>query len=75
MRVDETTEAGDRREKGANLVFLNLQKLDVLKARPGERRTDFWDRGIRGFGVRVYPSGRKMFTVRYCLHGKQLRKC
>ena len=63
-----------RRRKGANLVFLNVQKLQVLKTLPGEGRTDFWDRGLRGFGVRVYPSGRKVFTVRYWLHGEQQRR-
>ena len=63
-----------RRDWGANSVFLNVAKLDALKARPGEDRTEFWDRGLRGFGVRVYASGKKVFTVRYRLHNKQLRK-
>jgi integrase len=74
MEPDHDTQAVARREKGANLVFLNLQKIDALKARPGERRTDFWDRGLHGFGLRVYASGRKTFTVRYTLHGRQQRK-
>jgi integrase len=74
MDLNESADVGDRREKGANLVFLNRQKVDALRARPGELRTDFWDRGIRGFGVRVYASGRKTFTVRFSLHRKQLRK-
>jgi integrase len=62
------------REKAANLVFLNIQKLDSLKTRRGEERTDYWDRGLRGFGVRVYPTGRKVFSVRYTLHGELHRK-
>jgi integrase len=64
----------DRRAKGANLIFLNIPKLDALKARPGEHRTEYWDRGLHGFGVRVYANGRKVFTVRYTLHGDQRRK-
>jgi integrase len=66
--------AARRREKGANLVFLNIAKLDALKPRAGEHRTEFWDRGLRGFGVRVYSSGQKIFTVRYWLYSKQRRK-
>ncbi len=65
MVVEDPIETPERREKGANLVFLNIQKLDALKARPGERGTNYWDRGLHGFGVRVYGSGRKTFTVRY----------
>lgn len=73
-RIDDDEEAGDgRRVKGANLVFLNVQKLLALKTLSGEDRTDFWDRSLRGFGVRVYPNGRKVFTVRYWLHGRQHR--
>jgi len=63
-----------RRAKGANLVFLNIPKLDSLKPRAGEHRTEYWDRALHGFGVRVYSNGRKIFTVRYTLHGEQLRK-
>jgi integrase len=75
--IDEREDAvgsQGRREKGANLVFLNVQKLQALRTLPGEERTDYWDRGLRGFGVRVYPNGRKAFTVRYSLHGKQRRR-
>jgi integrase len=72
--ANELDAQGDRREKGANLVFLNVAKLDSLKPRPGEHRTEFWDRSLRGFGVRVFASGQKIFTVRYSLHRKQRRK-
>jgi integrase len=65
---------GGARPKASNLVFLNIQKLDSLRTRRGEERTDYWDRGLRGFGVRVYPTGRKVFTVRYTLHGELHRK-
>ncbi len=71
--VDGGTQS-DRRDYGANLVVLNVAKLDALKALPGEDRTEYWDRGLRGFGVRVYASGLKVFTVRYRLHNKQRRK-
>ena len=29
----------------------------------GERETVFWDRALSGFGVRVYPSGSKVYMV------------
>ncbi|PYQ41681.1 MAG: hypothetical protein DMF77_15105 [Acidobacteria bacterium] len=58
------------RPKNENLVFLNLPKLDFLKARAGENRTEYWDRALRGFGVRVNASGLKVFAVRYRLAGK-----
>src|SRR5260221_13454270 len=71
MVADERdAEGGHGSEKAANVVFLNVQKLDSLRTRRGEDRTDYWDRGLRGFGVRVYPTGRKVFTVRYSLHGE-----
>src|SRR5437868_1489402 len=64
----------DTRDRGRNVVTLNLQKLLALKARAGEERTEYWDSGLKGFGVRVAGTGRKTFTVRYTLHGKQRRK-
>ena len=58
------------RSKNENLVFLNVPKLDSLKPRHGENRTEYWDRALRGFGVRVNASGLKVFAVRYRLAGK-----
>jgi integrase len=63
-----------RRRKGINEVVLNVRKLESLRPAPGHDRTEYWDRGLRGFGVRVAVSGRKTFTVRYVLHGKQQRR-
>jgi hypothetical protein len=40
-----------RRDKGANLIFLNIQKLQALTTLPGEDRTGYRDRGLRGFGI------------------------
>ena len=75
MVADERDADGGRgSEKAANVVFLNVQKLDSLRTRRGEDRTDYWDRGLRGFGVRMYPTGRKVFTVRYSLHGELHRR-
>ena len=62
-----------RRRKGSNEVVLNVRKLESLRPAPGQNRTEYWDVGLRGFGVRVAASGRKTFTVRYVLHGNQER--
>ena len=35
--------------------------VDGLRA--ADRDTIFWDRALAGFGVRVYPSGRKVYVV------------
>jgi integrase len=51
-----------------------VRKLDSLRPADGQERTEYWDASLPGFGVRVASSGRKTFTVRYSLHGKQHRK-
>lgn len=65
---------GDLKRKGANEVVLNVRKLESLRPALGEERTEYWDVGLRGFGVRVAASGRKTFTVRYILHSKRFRR-
>ena len=62
------------KDKGANQVVLNLRKLESLRPAAGQERTEYWDVGLRGFGVRVAGTGRKTFTVRYVLHGKRFRR-
>ena len=39
----------------------------------GERETVFWDRALSGFGVRVYPSGSKVYLVQTRAGGKSRR--
>ena len=39
----------------------------------GERETVFWDRELLGFGVRVYPSGSKVYLVQTRHGGKSRR--
>src|SRR5690606_7939664 len=43
---------------------LNKRTIDALKP-PGEKQIVLWDSEIRGFGVRVLPSGLKTFIVQY----------
>jgi hypothetical protein len=42
-----------------------LSKRTVDSARPGPRETFVWDDELPGFGLRVFPSGRKTFFVQY----------
>ena len=38
------------------------------------QETILWDDDLAGFGMRVYPTGRKVFVVQYKLHGRTRRK-
>jgi len=40
-----------------------LTKTEIDKAQPGDARYTLWDDEVRGFGVRVFPSGQKSFVV------------
>ena len=42
---------------------LRISKRAVDALPLGERDTVFWDRDLPGFGVRVYPSGRRIYIV------------
>ncbi len=42
---------------------LNKRIIDAAQPGPGERFV--WDDELRGFGLRVFPSGRKTFFIQY----------
>ena len=42
-------------------LTLSKRTVDGLSAEGGD--TVFWDRDVPGFGIRVYPSGRKIYVV------------
>ena len=48
----------------AKLQYSTISKRTV-EALSVEKDTVFWDRELTGFGVRVYPSGRKSYIVNY----------
>ncbi|MBU2982143.1 tyrosine-type recombinase/integrase [Lentibacter algarum] len=51
-----------------------LTKRYVESIQNPERETILWDEELAGFGVRIYPTGRKVFIVQYKLNGRTRRK-
>ena len=51
---------------------LSKKSVDALTARAREYM--LWDHDIKGFGVRVHPSGRKVYLVKYRHHGRAIKK-
>jgi integrase len=50
--------------KAGSVARLNKRTLDLLEPDPTKRAV-VWDDQLKGFGVRIEPSGRKSFIVRY----------
>ena len=51
---------------------ITKKTVDALTAR--RREYMLWDADIKGFGVRVHPSGRKVYLVKYRLDGRVIKK-
>ena len=54
-----------------NSGTISGRTVDALPV--GDRETIFWDRDMAGFGVRVYPSGAKVYLVQVRVGGKTRR--
>ena len=54
------------------MTRITRRTVDALSAR--EREYMLWDCDVRGFGVRVHPSGRKVYLVKYRHHGRVIKK-
>jgi hypothetical protein len=52
----------------------SLTKRALDAAKPAEEEYQIWDTKIRGFGVRVYPSGAKSFIIQYRNRAGRTRK-
>ena len=50
---------------------ITKRTVDALK--PHERERVVWDDGLKGFGVRVHPSGRKIFIVKTRYGGRVIK--
>ena len=54
------------------MTRISRKTVDALSAR--EREYMLWDCDVRGFGVRVHPSGRKVYLVKYRHRGRVIKK-
>jgi integrase len=54
-------------------LMARLTKRMVDQIAPGEKETMHWDDELRGFGVRVWPSGRKVYMVMSRVKGRLRR--
>ena len=50
---------------------ITKRTVDALK--PKERERVVWDDDLKGFGVRVHPSGRKVFIVKTRHRGRVIK--
>ena len=57
----------------ARLEYRSISKRTVDGLSVGDKDTVFWDRELSGFGVRVYPSGAKVYVVQTRALGKSKR--
>lgn len=51
---------------------LTKRLVESLSPEPKERI--IWDDELAGFGIRMYPTGRRVYVVQYRLHGRTRRK-
>lgn len=50
-----------------------ITKRSVDATTPGDQEFFVWDQELKGFGLRVYPSGRKMYLVQFRARGRLRR--
>src|SRR6516162_7395516 len=50
-----------------------ITKRTVDETSPGEKDTFLWDTELKGFGLKVSPTGSKTYLVQYRLGGRQAR--
>jgi hypothetical protein len=51
----------------------NLTRRTVETARPREREYILWDESLPGFGLRVFPSGKRSYCIQYRSDGRTRR--
>ena len=57
----------------AERQYLTLNKRTVDRLPVNGKDAAYWDRDLPGFGVRVYPSGKKVFVVQTRAFGRSRR--
>lgn len=57
----------------AKLPYLTLSKRIIDRLSVDDKDAVFWDRDLPGFGIRVYPSGAKVYVVQSRAFGRSKR--
>ena len=57
----------------AQAQYRNLSKRVLDRVSVNGKDAIFWDRGLAGFGVRVYPTGKKVFVIQTRAFGRSKR--
>ena len=65
--------AGETARSMAKLQYRNISKRTVDGLAVEGKDAVFWDRDLPGFGVRVYPSGAKVYVVQSRARGRSRR--
>ncbi|MEO1966322.1 tyrosine-type recombinase/integrase [Hyphomonas sp.] len=68
-KTDDTESAADSTRTQFRITDRQVKNLTLA----GKSSKIFYDRGLRGFGVRIYPSGRKSFLLNYYFKGRERR--
>jgi hypothetical protein len=50
---------------------LKLTKRNVDTLKPATERFTAWDTDVKGFGLRVTPSGERVYVLKYRIAGEQ----
>jgi integrase len=58
---------------GVPTLKLTSRALDTLPL-PSRGRVEYFDESLPGFAVRIFPSGRRVFTLLYCMRGGRTKK-
>ena len=53
--------------------YCGLSKRIIDRLSVDDKDTVFWDRDLPGFGIRVYPSGAKVYVVQTRVFGRSKR--
>ncbi len=62
-----------RTQRKETSTMPKITKRTVGALVPAEREKVVWDDDIKGFGVRVHPSGRKVYIVKYRHEGRAIK--
>lgn len=70
-KADRETDIATPDSKGDKTGKFTERSVGAIK--PQNDRIEIWEPGRKGFGVRVYPSGKKSWVFLYRYHGKARR--